>query len=342
MLRQQLGRFSVWAGALLLGSAVVVHAQSYYPPDQSNGAMTLDTFDATGTTVPAQVGGAPNPSYPGLYNANTNPSGVSFTNYSDNSGDANSWYNLWSPPPPNVRFDYSGSSHITTGVSWSNGSSAGPNGAGANNGYDDTPATNGGFYGSTTSNTPNSPVAGTAADTGGALALSSNVPAGLAGSGESIAFTMDIYYNPVVGANGQLPTGLSFNILVDPTSTLTDASFPAGYGYFQVFTRDNSYNENSTSNILVNGNNVGGGWELGNPTYNATSDAGTWDSVYVPLTGANQTLRALTLQEYTNGGSGTLTYYIDNVQVYVPEPASLGAVGIAVSGLLLRRRRAAI
>ena len=66
---------------------------------------------------------------------------------------------------------------------------------------------------------------------------------------ESAAFTFDLFPSP-----GFEVTNISFNLMVDPSST-PDAY--GGYGYFQVFTRDANYNDNATPFAE----------ELGNPTY---------------------------------------------------------------------------
>jgi len=275
----------------LLAGASMASAQSYYPTDNGSNPIVIDTFDNAG----------------------------SFTNITSNSGPT-AWYNVWTPPPPNVRFDYGGPSttpHHTT--AWSNGSVAG--------GLDDTAATGGPAN------------QGTAADTGGSLALGQTFNAAAFGP-ESSAQTMDIYYANVVGAGGQLPTGLSFDINVNPNSTVgLNGTFPE-YGYFQVFTRDASYNDNGTPDMLVNGIDEGGGFQLGNPTYSTSgTDAGTWDHVYVPLSGVNQTIRGLTFQLYNNSAiTGTVNYNIDNVEIFVPEPASLGLLGLGIPALLTRRR----
>jgi hypothetical protein len=275
---RRLGTVAAAPGAVLLAGAAVAHAQSYYPADDASNPMIIDTFDNSS----------------------------SFFNYTDNSGDANSWYNVWVPPPPNVRFDYGGPS---------------------------TTHHNSATWSSTNDDTGNG---------GGSLELSQTFNYAAFGS-ESSANTMDIYWSDVVGAGGQLPTGLSFDIEVDPNSTVgLNGTFPE-YGYFQVFTRDDSYNENATSTLFVNGNNEGGGFQLGNPTYSSTgTDAGTWDQVYIPLSGVNQTIRGLTFQLYNNANiTGSVNYYIDNVQIYVPEPASFGLLGLGVP-LLLKRRRARV
>lgn len=144
----------------------------------------------------------------------------------------------------------------------------------------------------------------------------------------SAAFTADIFAatTPVFG--------ISFDLRVDPASV--SGANNRGGGYFQVFTRQTDgynpqvevYNEN-----------------LGNPSFAATTNYGEWVHVELTLdpltTGAN--VRALTIQDYNNDNlSGTVIYNIDNLIITttdpVPEPASLGLIGVAAAALLARRR----
>lgn len=150
---------------------------------------------------------------------------------------------------------------------------------------------------------------------------------GAHGSGDgsgSVAFTMDLFPSP-----GAQVSDISFNLMVDPSSA-PDAY--GGYGYFQVFTRDSNYDDNATSFAE----------ELGNPTYGAPDD-GTWESINIPFSGAGAQVRAITLQDFSDAGRdmyGNVIYYIDNLNVtYVPEPASLGLLGLTVPALLARRRK---
>jgi hypothetical protein len=140
------------------------------------------------------------------------------------------------------------------------------------------------------------------------------------GSGAA-AFTFDL--NPDGTA---VYTNLAFDLFLDPSSTVgTYQGNPSDYGYFQVVTRDGSYNYNGTTYAA----------SLLNP--------GVWTHFNIPLTGVNQSVRAMTLQDYNDAFrniTGTETYYIDNLTLtQVPEPASLLLIGLAVPGLVLIGRR---
>lgn len=148
--------------------------------------------------------------------------------------------------------------------------------------------------------------------------------------GESSAFTFDLIPFP-----GVVATNISFDIMVGPGST--PDSF-GGYGYFQVVTRDGGYGFNDT----------GYNQELANPGYdvnNINPGAGVWQHISVALSGADATVRGLTLQDYADqSGSrimtGPETLYIDNIQLTtVPEPASLALLGLALPAMLLTARR---
>ena len=111
----------------------------------------------------------------------------------------------------------------------------------------------------------------------------------------SADFTVDLFPAQVDCSGGTV----SFDIMIDPSST------PGGdgdYGYFQVATRDGSYNTSFTS--LGEGLNVAAG-------------VGTWQHVSIPL-GAGTNIRGLTFQDYNDSGraiNGPETIYIDNLQV---------------------------
>jgi hypothetical protein len=141
----------------------------------------------------------------------------------------------------------------------------------------------------------------------------------------SAAFTLDLYNNPVTAS------ALSFDIMIDPNST-PDAY--NGYGYFQVFTRDGSYNDNDT------GSDDG---EFGNPNFSSPASPGTgvWTHVTIPLSGTDSVIRAVTIQDYDSADrniNGPETIYIDNLTLTVPEPASMGLLGLGAVAIVRRRR----
>jgi hypothetical protein len=155
------------------------------------------------------------------------------------------------------------------------------------------------------------------------------------------AFTMDIFHS------NQTFTSISFDMYVDPTST-PDASSNAGYteyGYFQIFTRDqsNSYQENE---VKGGPDSSGLGATPGTDPVTGLPDAtfgtGVWEHFTVKLIGAAQNLSGLTFQDFSNGTNGPDAIYLDNITLNaVPEPASLGLLAVAGSSMLMRRRRRA-
>jgi hypothetical protein len=212
----------------------------------------------------------------------------------------------YNPPPVITRYDYGGS---------------GPN------------ATHSTGWDGTVDNTGNS---------GGSIVQSANFDSS---AGQAAGFTLDITNNlPVQASN------LSFDIRLAPGSAFSTLTGPgtsgASSGFMQVAIRDGNYNFTNTGNVFVNGNNAGGnGWNFGDPTFSGTSDAGTWEHISIPLSGADSAVRAITIQDYddNNAGrafTGTVTWNIDNIQLTpAPEPASLALLGIGLPGLLMRRRR---
>jgi len=122
----------------------------------------------------------------------------------------------------------------------------------------------------------------------------------LAGGNGGEAFVFDLY------SSGQNVAGgaLSFDLMIDPSST---AGTNNDYGYFQVVSRDGSYNWNPTS--------------FGEGLLAAAGGAvGHWAHITIPLgTGADSTVRALTFVIGNDGDiSGTQTIYIDNLQLTSP------------------------
>ena len=139
----------------------------------------------------------------------------------------------------------------------------------------------------------------------------------------SAGFTFDIYPYPGVSYVGGT---LSFDLYLASSST------PGGYsdyGYFQVFTRDTSYDDNATS--------------LGEGLSTAAGGVGVWTLVTIPLDATSgNSIRAITFQDYNDSGrsiNGSETIYIDNLQLTpVPEPSSIALVGLGLAGLLFVRR----
>jgi hypothetical protein len=219
---------------------------------------------------------------------------ATYTNTFDDSSSFQTSAN-YNPPPISMRFDYGGSSPTAHhSIAWTGA-------------QDDT------------------------GNSGGSVDLGWAFAAAYDG-GETSAFTSDIFpYTTTPDTPGYAVTDISFNLMVDPSST---KDIYGGYGYFQVATRDESYNWIDT----------GFNEELGDPSYNPNgSDAGTWETINIPLSGIN--VRAITFQDYTDDPSGRNingpeTIYIDNLSVtyQVPEPASLGLLGLGVPALLMRRR----
>jgi len=97
----------------------------------------------------------------------------------------------------------------------------------------------------------------------------------------SCALTIDLFPAQITNASA-----ISFDIMLDPSST------PGGYndyGYFQVATRDESYNWNNTS--------------LGEGLITAAGGTtGVWAHVNIPLSGVNTDVRAITIQDYVDSG----------------------------------------
>lgn len=177
-------------------------------------------------------------------------------------------------------------------------------------------------YSSAQNNTAGNP-------TSGSVQLSWNFNAG--DGGESAAFTFDVL---PYSSTPTVFTSLSFDIMVDAGSTPDSYG---GYGYFQVATRDESYNFNDT----------GYAQELANPGYGSPANpgAGVWQHISINLTGADSIIRAITFQDYADQSGGRIitgpeTLYIDNIYLtaQIPEPMSVTLLGLGMTGLLYLRR----
>jgi PEP-CTERM motif len=174
---------------------------------------------------------------------------------------------------------------------------------------------------STFTNTPNS----------GSMELSWSYDA--ADGGAAAAYTLDLL--PFSSTPTQY-TNLSFDMMVGVGST---PDTYGGYGYFQVFTRDESYNDNDT----------GYNQELANPGYGspASPGPGVWQHISINLSGVDAIIRGVTFQDYADGVgtgrpiTGPEFLYIDNITLTapVPEPTSLALLGLAIPGFLIAARR---
>ncbi|MGD0141410.1 MAG: PEP-CTERM sorting domain-containing protein [Tepidisphaeraceae bacterium] len=261
----------------------------------------LAALASVGTALMATstAGALQTTTYTNTFNAQT-------TNPTDTTPNVVYFGEVYNPPPEDFRFDYGyGLPTSTAALAWSANHKSSGN------------------------------YSNTAVPPGGSVQLSWQ----FGSSGDLAAFTTDIFPNAV------MVTGISFNLMV-ASGSATDSI--GGNGYFQVFTRDAAYDDTvadaaNGATITVSDNsgiyNVDDGWEVGNPAY-AGSDAGTWESVNIAFSPAVP-LQAITFQDYDSGGiNGQESLYIDPLSVtyVVPEPASLGLLGIGVPALLMRRR----
>lgn len=264
--------------------------------------------------APAMMGfigvSAAQAAYP--YDMMTFDNAGSITNNEDNSGDAGTWWKNFNPPPANVR------------LAWSQGN---PGGMG-----------NHVVAWSTTDHTGNG---------GGSVGLTMNFAGSQTGIGEDASYSFDLTSAPVYATN------ISFYLMLDPNSAVDsnpadmygNGAPDASSGYAQMFIDDSSGAAVAVGNVSVNGNNVGGGWNLGDPSYSGTSDRGTWEYISIPLTGSNSMIKGMLIQDYVDNSAsgrvvnGPVTMYIDDLTVTAPEPASLAIFAMGLPALLMRRRR---
>jgi hypothetical protein len=148
----------------------------------------------------------------------------------------------------------------------------------------------------------------------------------LANGSSQSDFTLDLFNS------AQTFDMLSFDIMVDPSSA---ADSFGGYGDLQVFTRDGLYTVANT----------GFNEELGNPDFNVTGDAGTWEHVTIPLSGFDSSVRAITFRDFEDVGAfgrninGPVTIYIDNLTLAeAPEPSAAALSGLCLVAIIFTRR----
>jgi hypothetical protein len=137
------------------------------------------------------------------------------------------------------------------------------------------------------------------------------------GGSSAAAFTTDLFAYP-----GNNVTNISFDLLVAASSPVDTYG---GYGYFQLFTRNENYSEAGTS-VAEELNATPGVWQHFNVSFSTPAQ-----------------VRALTWQDFndaTRDMNGTQSWFIDNLSItyQVPEPASLGLLGAGIPALLMRRR----
>jgi hypothetical protein len=143
--------------------------------------------------------------------------------------------------------------------------------------------------------------------------------------GQSAAFTIDLLNT------AQSYSSISFDIMVAAGST-PDAF--GGYGDFSVATRDSGYAFNGT----------GFEQELANSGFSspASPGAGVWQHVTINLSGADSSIRAITLQDFDSADrniSGPETIDIDNLTLTpAPEPSTIALAGLGLAGLFGFRR----
>jgi alpha-L-arabinofuranosidase len=137
----------------------------------------------------------------------------------------------------------------------------------------------------------------------GSIALPGTFDITANGGQNTFAYTFDLSQQAITFSF------ISFDVMVDPTSA-TDAD--GGYGFFSVATRDQNYVYNN-----ITGAGISGGFELGSGS-SPVPTAGTWYHVTAELDSTDDSVRAITFEDY--GGSaqnltGNVILYIDNLQL---------------------------
>jgi hypothetical protein len=235
---------------------------------------------------------------------------ASFENNNVNGGPAGTnWYDGFNPPAPNIRLDYGSATAVATATeTWS---------------------------------PLNSPDTTLGSPSSGSVKLAWNWNPAVDGDG-SAAFTMDILNT------AQSFTSVSFDMMIDPSSTHGQFANPGfnDYGFFQVFAKDQSYNQREGAGGPDGGSlgDVAGEDPTTGLADNGTADstygAGVWERFTVDFSGASKNIRGIVFQSFSQGVAGPQAIYLDNITLNaVPEPASLGMLAIAGSSLLMRRRR---
>jgi hypothetical protein len=250
-------------------------------------------------------------------------SSASFTNNEVNGGPAGTnWYDGFNPTPINIRFDY-GSATATANhsVTWSSNNSPDPA-----NGALGSGSVKLGWLWNTT------------ADGDGSAAFTMDIQ-NTAGVYTSIGF--DMYIDPS-STHGQFAND-GATVVAGTSTPYPNSSGFEDYGFFQVFTKDQTYNQNE-AHAGPDSGSLGDvvGTDPVTGAAETSYGAGVWEHFQVNLTGTGKNVRGITFQSFSQGESGPQAILLDNITLnVVPEPASLGMLAVAGSSVLLRRRRQA-